>query len=46
MNDENDETLKHIWEYIKMSDGRRVKRCQACLYSYAFGFDLPCPGRR
>lgn len=37
---------QHAWEIVKMSDGRRVKRCRLCLYAYEFGHDLPCPAEK
>ncbi len=37
---------QHSWEIVKMSDGRRVKRCRLCLYAYEFGHDLPCPSTK
>lgn len=37
---------QHSWEIVKMSDGRRVKRCRLCLYAYKYGHDLPCPSSK
>ena len=33
----------HTWEKVKMADGKIVKRCAVCFYSYEFGHDLSCP---
>ena len=32
----------HLWEVVKMADGRRAKRCSRCLQAYEFGHDTPC----
>lgn len=39
------EAVEHQWEIIEMPDGRRVRRCGSCLYSYAFGH-LPCASKK
>jgi len=39
------EAKRHTWEYVHMSDGRRVKRCSLCWCAYEFGYDLPCTAK-
>jgi hypothetical protein len=34
--------FKHVWETVKMANGRKEKRCEKCFSSYAFGHDTPC----
>ncbi len=42
----NQSKFEHKWEIVVMVDGRKEKRCSVCMYSYKFGYDLPCLGNK
>lgn len=37
------DALAHTWQFVKMADGRTVKRCSECWMAYEYGHDIPCP---